>query len=252
MVANLRELVRAMQAAGGEIGVSSEGMSAVSRQLNENAESALAEVSTVSAAGEEMHATIAEIARSSAEAAGAARAVAEEASATTDTMDRLGQSSRQIAEVLGLITAIAEQTNLLALNATIEAARAGEAGKGFAVVATEVKTLAKNTASAAEDIRGQIDAMHGSTADVVSTIQAIASRIDRVSDLTAMIAHAVDSQTIAARGIGDGMNSVLQSASATREAARHTSDASGEMSRLAGRLGELVGRFRVDAMALPS
>jgi methyl-accepting chemotaxis protein len=252
MVANLRELVRAMQAAGGEIGVSSEEMSAVSRQLNENAESALADVSTVSAAGEEMHATIADIARSSAEAAGAARAVAEEAGATTATMDRLGQSGRQIAEVLGLITAIAEQTNLLALNATIEAARAGEAGKGFAVVATEVKTLARNTATAAEDIRAQIAEMHGSTSDVVSTIQAIAAKIERVSDLTATIASAVEAQTVAARGIGEGMGSVLGSASATREAARQTSDASGEMSRLASRLGDLVGRFRVDAMAMPS
>jgi methyl-accepting chemotaxis protein len=250
MVANLRELVRAMQAAGGEIGTSSEEMSQVSRQLNENAESALADVSTVSAAGEQMHSTIADIARSSAEAAGAARAVAEEAGATTETMDRLGQSSRQIAEVLGLITAIAEQTNLLALNATIEAARAGEAGKGFAVVATEVKTLAKNTANAAEEIRSQIEAMHGSTADVMSTIHAIAAKIERVSDLTATIANAVEAQTIAARGIGDGMTSVLESASATREAARHTSGASGEMSRLAGRLGDLVGRFRVDAGTL--
>src|SRR5690606_5010491 len=56
------------------------------------------------------------------------------------TMNGISDSSRQIAEIIGVIESIAFQTNILALNAAVEAARAGEQGKGFAVVASEVRS----------------------------------------------------------------------------------------------------------------
>jgi len=79
------------------------------------------------------------------------------------TMQDIQQSSRRIADIIGVIDAIALQTNILALNAAVGAARAGGQGRGFAVVASEVRTLAKQSADASREIESLI----GSSVDRV-------------------------------------------------------------------------------------
>lgn len=70
----------------------------------------------------------------------------------TQAIQGLGNRSKEIDEIVGIITDIANQTSLLALNAAIEAARAGQHGQGFSVVASEVRKLADGSSRAAEKI----------------------------------------------------------------------------------------------------
>ncbi|AJS59055.1 methyl-accepting chemotaxis protein [Paenibacillus sp. IHBB 10380] len=86
------------------------------------------------------------------EAVGQMNQVQEAVGATEQAIHRLSERSEEIGGMIGLITNISTQTNLLALNAAIEAARVGEQGKGFAVVATEVRKLAEQTKSAADQV----------------------------------------------------------------------------------------------------
>lgn len=87
---------------------------------------------------------------------------------TSGKINRLGDSSKQIIEIVKVISDIADQTNLLALNAAIEAARAGEHGRGFAVVADEVRKLAERTVTATAEIN---DMTSGISKDVNRSVE---------------------------------------------------------------------------------
>ena len=89
---------------------------------------------------------------------------------SADTVDKLGQRSKEIGQIVEAISGIAEQTNLLALNAAIEAARAGEHGRGFAVVADEVRKLAEESQDAAQKIATLINDIQNDTNNAVSSM----------------------------------------------------------------------------------
>ncbi|PKG25036.1 methyl-accepting chemotaxis protein [Niallia nealsonii] len=72
--------------------------------------------------------------------------------ASNKQIQSLQEQSKEIHNIIDVMSDIAKQTKLLALNAGIEAARAGETGKGFAVVATEVGKLAKLSEESAKEI----------------------------------------------------------------------------------------------------
>jgi len=186
----------------------SSAVSASADQMNNNLSSvaaAMEESSTntamVASAAEEMHATINEIAGNAEQARLISEQALSKAEAASSKMTELGQAALAINKVTEAITEISEQTNLLALNATIEAARAGEAGKGFAVVANEIKELAKQTAAATMDIKGQIAGVQGTTGETVQEIKDITGVIDQVNTIVATIASAVTEQSAATEEI---------------------------------------------------
>lgn len=123
-------------------------------------------------------------------------------SQVVSTMDEINQSSRKIADIIGVIDSIAFQTNILALNAAVEAARAGEAGRGFAVVASEVRSLAGRSAQAAKEIKDLITASVNSVqsgSDQVhaagQTMSEIVASVQRVTDVIGEITAAAAEQS---------------------------------------------------------
>jgi len=92
-------------------------------------------------------------------------------------MTELLSSSREVGDIVMVITDITEQTNLLALNAAIEAARAGEAGRGFSVVADEVRKLAEKTNESASNISTVVKAMQGKVQNAVDKAEDMMSKV---------------------------------------------------------------------------
>ena len=165
-------------------------------------------VATVSAAAEELSASISEISSQVARGSQMASAATEEAERTIEKVQGLSDAAMKIGEVVELITDIADQTNLLALNATIEAARAGEAGKGFAVVASEVKNLANQTAKATDEISIQITGIQNATEDSAQSIREFGKTIAQISEASSATAAAVEEQGASTQEIARNMRDV--------------------------------------------
>ncbi|MDD3181324.1 MAG: HAMP domain-containing methyl-accepting chemotaxis protein [Alphaproteobacteria bacterium] len=219
-------------------------------------EEASVSVQTVASAAEELSASIGEINRQVAESSRVAQEAVEEIKHTNTTVATLSEAATQIGDVVKLIQDIAEQTNLLALNATIEAARAGEAGKGFAVVASEVKNLANQTARATEEIAQKIVTVQSVSDAAVKAIKGIGVTIDKIDEISGVIANAIRQQTAATQEISNNVQqasagtsevsssiiTVTSAATESRSAADSVFKASGDLFKQSERLrGEVYG-----------
>jgi len=300
-IEKIQAVIRDVSQNAGLLGTSSQQLLEIAKQMSSGANQTSGKANTVAAAGEEMSANMGAMASAMGEAAGnvtmVAAAVEEMTSTITQIADNaekaskitagavsqtekasvqiseLGESAKDIGKVIETITDISEQVNLLALNATIEAARAGEAGKGFAVVANEIKELARQTASATNEIKQRVEGIQHSTKGTVAEITAITKVVNEVNQIVATIAGAVEEQSSATReiasnisqasvGISEVNQNVAQGSVVSAQIAQEISevkDAAASMSNnstqvdqsatalsgLAAELNAMVNRFKV-------
>ncbi|ARS90026.1 methyl-accepting chemotaxis protein [Natrarchaeobaculum aegyptiacum] len=119
-------------------------------------------------------------------------AIESDSEAAVEEIDRLAAEVEQIDDLLEFITEVAEQTNMLALNANIEASRSGESNEGFAAVAGEVKELAAETKSAANDIEQRLARIQSQTDQTAEAVQESSERVTEHSDSIERAAEALE------------------------------------------------------------
>jgi len=244
-----------------EIANASAAISTSTTDLSQRTEEQAAGLEQTSASMEEISATVkknAENAQQASHAAASTREVADRGGNVVanaiEAMAKIDESSRKIADIIGVIDEIARQTNLLALNAAVEAARAGDAGRGFAVVASEVRSLAQRSSQAAKDIKDLITSSNAqvkSGVDLVNragtALNEIVASINSVAEVISEIASASAEQSGGIEQVNKAltqMDEVTQQNSALVEENAATART---LQGQANSMDERVAFFRLDA-----
>jgi methyl-accepting chemotaxis protein len=267
LMAQLKEMQLRLAQVVGSVRANSESVATASAQiaqgnldLSQRTEEQASVLEKTAAAMEELSSTVQQNADNASRAnqlALNARNVAiqggEVVGQVVDTMKAINDSSKRIADIIGVIDGIAFQTNILALNAAVEAARAGEQGRGFAVVASEVRSLAGRSADAAKEIKSLISAsverVEQGTVLVDhagATMTDVVSSINRVTDIVSEISVASAEQSA---GVVQVANAVSQMDQVTQQNAALVEESAAAAESLKSQAMELVQMVAVFKLA---
>ena len=185
---------------------------------------------------------------------------------TSKRIKRLGESSQEIGDIVGLITEIADQTNILALNAAIQASTAGDAGRGFAVVADEVQRLAERAGNATKQIETLVNTIQADTNEAITSMEVSTSgvvggaklaekagealhEIESVStnlaNLIQGISESAKEQSAVANSVSNTMNIIQEITLQTSEGTEQTSKSLTALNELSNELQRSVSGFKL-------
>ena len=283
----LRSLVTTINNTSTEVTTSTSNVQGTAMSLAEASNHQAREIASASAAITDMAESMenvtkeaaesAEVARQSMEIAqkgagvvretiGSMESIRETIQETSKRIKRLGESSQEIGDIVGLITEIADQTNILALNAAIQASTAGDAGRGFAVVADEVQRLAERAGNATKQIETLVNTIQADTSEAITSMEVstagVVSGAKRAEDagealreienvstnlanLIEGISKSAKKQSAIANDVSKTMNVIQEITLRTSEGTEETSTSLSSLNELANELQRSVSGFKL-------
>ncbi|MGK0674539.1 MAG: methyl-accepting chemotaxis protein [Halothiobacillaceae bacterium] len=287
----LRDLVATIQRTAEQVGRSVEVSQATSMRLSEASQEQARRIEQASEAVNVIAGKVSEVAEGALESASVAQfsievahkggvavrqtiqgmeRIREQIQDTSKRIKRLGESSQEIGDIVGLITDIADQTNILALNAAIQAAMAGEAGRGFAVVADEVQRLAERVGNATKQIETLVKTIQSDTQDAMLSMEQTTTNVvsgtqvaenagrslEEIETVSATLAQRIQAIAQAAREqldeaarIRETMRQISAQTKSTAQEAQEAAQEIGKLNELASELRTSVAGFKLPESA---